>query len=245
VSAPSTLACVEVGGSGCETVVFDGPHCTIHDGAVQPAGARLALAVPGWIDGHRVVAASNLGWYDVDPAEQLGLDGPAAVVCNDAQAAALGEAALRGDARSLPDLVYIGLGTGVGGAVVIDGAVVADNLFGHAGGFSDLVCRCERTGCLETVAAGWALPRPLRAADIETAATAIARAVRDEPAATSDLVVIGGGIARRYAHLVDRVGAHLAGRTVQPSLAPMGVKSATAWGLWHLVDLLPDAVVPG
>ena len=93
------LACVEVGGSSSQTVVFGDDTVVLLDGTHQPAGARLALAVPGLLDGHRVVGASNLGWIDVDPVEELGLRGPAEVVCNDAEAAALGEAELRGPAR--------------------------------------------------------------------------------------------------------------------------------------------------
>src|SRR5205807_4795474 len=90
------LACIEVGGSSSQTIVF-GLDATLYlDGVHQPRGARVALAVPGLIDGRRVAWASNLGWVDVDPLEALGLQGPAGAVCNDAEAAALGEAELRG-----------------------------------------------------------------------------------------------------------------------------------------------------
>ena len=113
------LACVEVGGSGNQTVLFDEDATpVIFDRAHQPFGARLALAVPGIIEGDRVLAASNLNWHDVDPVSALGLAGPAAAVCNDAEAAALGEAELRG-MGSGGSLVFVGLGTGVGGAIVL------------------------------------------------------------------------------------------------------------------------------
>ena len=132
-------------------------------GAVAPAGRPLLIAVPGLVDATTgSLAASNLGWYDVDPAEQLGLDGPAALVCNDAEAAALGESVLR---PGHPDLVFIGLGTGIGGAVVRHGVAEA-NLFAHGGGFSRRECGCGRVGCLETVAGGWALPEVLSDADL-------------------------------------------------------------------------------
>ena len=222
-----SLACVEVGGGGIQTVVLGGAAPDVLTGAHLPDGARLLMAVPGIIAGDRVVAASNLDWWDVDPAEQLGLPGPAALLLNDAEAAALGESALRDGA----DLTYVGLGTGVGGAVVQSRAVVGANLLGHTGGFSDRVCPCTRTGCLETVAAGWALPDPVPAAGLAAVASAVAAAVRAEPLATPQLVVVAGGLARRHPALVDEVRVALAEHDVQPSAAPAGVKSAAAWGL--------------
>lgn len=228
------LACVEVGGSGCETVVFDGSTVVTHARAVQPVGARLALAVPGLIEDGRVVSASNLDWYDVDPAVELGLAGPATVVCNDAEAAALGEAVLRANG-SLPDLVYLGLGTGLGGAVVTAGAVAASNLFAHGTDVSSLACRCGRVGCLETVVGGWALPPVLVPADLDTIAEALARALESEPRASPALVVVGGGIARAHPGLVTRLGRLLTGRQVEGTGATQTVKSASAWGLRHLV----------
>ena len=225
-----TLACVEVGGSGCQTVVFDGDTVSFHDGARRPDGSELAIAVPGLIEDGRVVAASNLGWFDVDPAAQLSLDGQASVVLNDAAAAALGEAALR---DGVPDLVFVGLGTGVGGAVVAEGTVVAANLFGHAPGFSDRPCPCGRIGCLETVVSGWALPAALDAAALHAAAAVLASAIEAEPVATPRLVVVAGGIADAHPALIGALAAALPDRSVEASAAPAGAKSASAWGLRH------------
>jgi glucokinase len=220
------LACVEVGGGSIETVVLGGAVPVVLPGAQPPADLPLLMAVPGILDGLRVLAASNLGWLDVDPAEQLGL-APAALVLNDAEAAALGESALR-DGKAL---TYVGLGTGVGGAVVADGIVVGANLLGHGGTFGDRACPCGRTGCLETVAAGWALPDPLPAELVPGVARAVAAAVRAEPLATSPLVVVAGGLARRHPAVVAALAQELPECAVEPSAAPAGVKSAAAWGL--------------
>ncbi|MCW2500524.1 MAG: transcriptional regulator, family protein [Frankiales bacterium] len=232
VAHPSALGlcCVEVGASSVETVLL-GPGSAVQrlDGLHPPDGRPLLLAVPGLVHAGRVVAASNLGWYDVDPAEQLGLPVRAAVVCNDAEAAALGESALRPGA---PDLVFVGLGTGVGGAVVTGGVAEA-NLFAHGGRFGDRPCGCGRVGCLETVAGGWALPAPLTAADLPPLAAALAQAIEQEPRASPRLVVLAGGITTAHPHLVPLLAAALPERTVQPTAAAT-TKSATAWGLRHL-----------
>lgn len=231
------VACVEVGGGSVETVVLGRGEPQVLDGARPPAGLPLLLAVPGIVARGRVVAASNLDWYDVDPASELGLASSAALVLNDAEAAALGESAL----RDVADLTYVGLGTGVGGAVVRQGIVLATNLLGHGGAFSDLHCPCSRTGCLETVAAGWALPDPLSASDLGVMADALALAIRDEALATSELVVVAGGLARRYPAVVAALARALPGNVVEASAAPPGVKSAAAWGLalaYEHADLL-------
>lgn len=224
------LACLEVGGSTSQTVVFAGDDVTVLDGIAPPPGATVALAVPGVIAAGRVVGASNLGWFDVDPMRELGLDGDAVVLCNDAEAAALGEA----DRRNVDNVVFVGLGTGVGGAVVEGGRIVAGNLFGHVPGFSDRTCVCGERGCLETVAAGWALPGRLSSDDVRRAARAVASAISDEPRAAVGTVVVGGGLAAAYPQLVDLVARGLPARAVGPSAAPDGVKSAAAWGLRRL-----------
>jgi predicted NBD/HSP70 family sugar kinase len=234
------LACVEVGGGSVQTVLFDADDYSLHGGALQPPGAALAIAVPGLIDGELVAEASNLGWRNTDPVVALGLRGPALVVVNDAEAASLGEAALRG-ARGLAELVFVGVGTGVGGAVVRDARVVAGNLFGHGSGFGDSVCRCGRSGCLETVAGGWALPEPITRNHLEDVATAIAVAIGREPQASGGPVVVGGGITRRYPQLVRLLADRLPERRVEASLAPARAKSAAAWGLRRLVDDLTSA----
>ena len=224
--------CVELGGGSIQTVVFDEALVpTFLDGAHDNNGAPLLIAVPGIVEGTRVLAASNLDWYDVDPVEELGLQGPARVVANDAAAAALGESVLRG----MPDLAYLGLGTGIGGAILKGGTVIATEVFGHRGGFSSLPCPCSRVGCLETVAAGWALPDPLPRDRVLGVAAALARALRDPT--LPDLIVIAGGIARRYPRLVDDVRRLSPDHHIEISRAPEVAKSAAPWGLLRLAGL--------
>ena len=235
-------ACVEIGASGVETVLLGpGTSWSACPGLGDvPAGVPLLVAVPGLVADGRVIAASNLDWYDVDPAEQLGLPMRAVVVCNDAEAAALGESVLR---PGSPDLVFIGLGTGVGGAVVRDREVEAANLFAHTTGFSHRTCNCGQVGCLETVAGGWSLPASLELSHLKTMAAALARAIAHEPLAVPHLVVLAGGITRGYPDLVPLLQDALTDHRVEPSAAT-GTKSAAAWGLRDLHDRLIDLPSP-
>jgi predicted NBD/HSP70 family sugar kinase len=240
------LACVEIGGGSIQTVLFEGDHTALLEGAHQPDGFALAFAVPGVIADGVVRLASNLGWKDTDPVKALGLEGPASLVINDAEAAALGEAALRG-ADGLSRLTYMCIGTGVGGAVIADGNVVRSNLFGHdhpghGTRHSDTRCRCERIGCLETVAAGWALPDPLSESDVRSVADHLADAIESHELAADGLVVLAGGIARRYPALAARVAARLPRHDIEPSCAPDEAKSAAAWGLQYALVGKVEAV---
>ena len=222
-----------MGGSGRQIVVFheDGSWRAGRESDLD-SGADIAVAVPGEIAGGRIVRAVNLDLADADPAEALSLPRRPALLLNDAEAAALGESVLAGG-DTLRPLTLVSLGTGVGGATVgPDGEIVA-NLFGHSGRHSDAVCTCGRRGCLETVAAGWALPTPLVIGDIVRAASAIARAVAEEPAVKSRLLVVAGGIAAAHPGVVDAIAAQLPKLTVRRSHAPAGLKSAAAFGLRH------------
>ena len=233
--ATGVLACVEVGASSQQTAVLDRDGSfSFHSGIAVPPAVPVLAAVPGLIRGTHVVAASNLGWFDVAASTALGLDRPVALLRNDAEAAALGEHVLRG---ATTDLVYVGLGTGVGGAVVRTSSgqvTVTANLFGHTDGFSERQCRCGSRGCLETVASGWALSDPATDDELHLTAAAVARAVELEPLATARLVVLGGGLTRRHPRLVDWVAACLPDRVIEPSAAPPAAKSAAAWGLLAL-----------
>lgn len=82
----------------------------------------------------------------------------------DTNVAALGEYA-HGAAHGIDNFVYMTLSTGVGGAVMLDGKLMA----GHNGTAGEIghisvraegpTCGCGRTGCLESLASGPALAR--------------------------------------------------------------------------------------
>lgn len=239
------ISCVEIGGGAIQTVVLDGQAHEVHEGAYLEPGTPLLMSSPGLLNGTRVFAASNLGWYDVDPAEELGLPGSALLLLNDAHAAALGEFALRGARRGL---TYIGLGTGVGSAIITcpsDGpAVIAERSeLGHLAGFGDTICPCGRVGCLETIAGGWALPTPLAHSDKAELVAGLAKALPyfladdyDPQTPQANVVVLAGGLSRAYPELVEMLDALLPHHTVTASAAPADCKSAAAWGLRYAFE---------
>jgi glucokinase len=119
------------------------------------------------IDGEAGVAhfAANIGWKDLDLREQIQtvLDVPVAV-SHDAAAAAMAEATL-GVAVGVRDFLFLAIGTGIGGSLVLDGApyVGAHGLAGELGHVPidprGELCGCGERGCLETVASAASISR--------------------------------------------------------------------------------------
>lgn len=145
-------------------------------GAVAAIAARLrddgtaavAAVLPGIVDraGGVVRWSANLGWRDVSLRAQLESElGVPVVVEHDVTAAALAEHEQTGT-----DLLYVGLGTGIGSAYVVGGTVLrgATGLAGEIGHVmvrSDgEPCACGRAGCLEVYASGSGVARRYAAA---------------------------------------------------------------------------------
>ena len=89
-------------------------------------------------------------------------------VCNDANAAALGEL-WQGGGRGYRDMVMVTLGTGVGGAVILNGKVLAGahgiaGEIGHMTVFHKEIerCACGKCGCVEQYASAKGLIRITR-----------------------------------------------------------------------------------
>lgn len=132
----------------------------------------VGVGAAGYVDNTRstVYFAPNLAWRDIDLRAELEerVDLPV-VVENDANAAAWGEFAF-GAGKDVDDFLLVTVGTGVGGGIVLDGAL-------HRGAFGvaaeighmrvvpgGVLCGCGNHGCLESYASGSALVREARAA---------------------------------------------------------------------------------
>lgn len=148
----------------------------------------VGVAAAGFIDATRsvIIHAPNIDWRD-EPlrAELEARIGRSVTLENDANAAGWGEYRF-GAGRGCANLVMLTLGTGVGGAVVIDGKLLVggNGIAGELGHIRFIrggrPCGCGQNGCLEQYASGRALQREI--ADIADAGGigAALAAARDE-----------------------------------------------------------------
>ncbi|GAA2888990.1 ROK family protein [Streptomyces mexicanus] len=158
-------------------------------GAEHLGGPAVAagVAVPGIVDEARGVAAysANLGWRDVPLrdllAERLGR--PVALG-HDVRTGGLAEGRI-GAGRGANRFLFVPLGTGIAGAIGIDGRVEA-GAHGFAGEIGHVVvrpgglpCPCGQRGCLERYASAAAVSQAWAAAcgDAEADAADCAKAV--------------------------------------------------------------------
>ena len=201
------------------------------------------VVVPGLVDEDRGVGvfSVNLGWRDLpirDPVTSL--LGVPTVVGHDVRAGLLAETRL-GAARGAGNALFLAVGTGIAGALLLDGAVVSAE--GRAGEVGHLLidpagprCACGAVGCLEAVASAAAVEREYaaRTGRAATAEEVAVRTVDGDPDATAvwsravaalgqaiaatvtitgvDLVLLGGGLAESGAVLLDPLAAEVKSR---------------------------------
>ena len=133
--------------------------------------AGVAVAAAGFVDsaGERVMFAPHLPWQG-EPLKHLLEErlGCPVALDNDANCAARAEARY-GAARGAASALMVTMGTGIGGAVLLEGRVVR-GANGMAGEFGHMqvvpdgqACECGRRGCWEQYSSGNALVRNARA----------------------------------------------------------------------------------
>jgi len=136
----------------------------------EEAGADIpvGIASPGPLDPRTgaILFTPNLpGWRDVPLVSALETrTGRRVALQNDGNCGALGEAAF-GSAKGVRDLVYLALGTGIGGGVISNGVLI-DGAQGFGAEVGHVVvsldgprCTCGSVGCLEAFTSGWAIRR--------------------------------------------------------------------------------------
>lgn len=131
------------------------------------APLAAGLVAPGAVDADTGVAtfAANIPWSGLDLRARVRavLDVPV-VLGHDGAAGALAEATY-GAAKDAGDFLFVALGTGIGGAVVLDGRPYrgAHRLSGELGHIQVRPdgprCGCGEVGCLETLASAAAVRR--------------------------------------------------------------------------------------
>jgi predicted NBD/HSP70 family sugar kinase len=192
------------------------------------AGIRCvggALAIPGLVDPstRALFVAPNLHWLDVDLTRldqalgfELGVD-------NEANLGALAE--LRaGAAVGLRTFVYVSGGVGIGGGLVIDGALVR-GVHGFAGEIGHVVvdpngpqCACGSRGCLEAHAGTGSGATP------EQVARALTVALRSVVHLVDPQAIILGGDLAASAEVTERVAEQLRQETLGGRWRPCEVR---------------------
>ncbi|MFD7920636.1 ROK family protein [Streptomyces sp. NPDC059740] len=153
----------------------------------QPARAA-GVAVPGIVDeaAGTAVYAANLGWRDVPLRALLSrrLGGLPVALGHDVRTGGLAEGRI-GAGREADRFLFVALGTGIAGAIGIEGRIER-GAHGSAGEIGHLAvrpggpeCGCGQRGCLEALASAAAVGRAWAAAsgDPEATAAHAARAV--------------------------------------------------------------------
>jgi glucokinase len=288
---PVVLA-ADLGGTKCHAVLADRGGVVLDedyrrsDGSADPADvllsvladlrqraagtgrsvAAVAIGVPGLLDpaSGRIAGGFNLGWDGFDLRARLtaGIPEPW-LVENDVNLAALGEARA-GVGRGAHSFAVVSLGTGLGGAVVVDGKLLR-GAHGAAGEFGFLLAgreqlrRRERMA-METLVGGRSIagragtePAAVFAAAAEGDAAAeqvvddlldhVAMAIVDIAAVLDpERVVLDGSVGRALAPYLPRLSALLAPVLLcAPELristmAPNAALAGAVGEAWRLAD---------
>ncbi|HHS2854610.1 TPA: ROK family glucokinase [Streptococcus agalactiae] len=181
----------------------------------------IGMGSPGAVDrtSKTVTGAFNLNWADTQEVgsvieKEVGIP---FFIDNDANVAALGERWVGAGANN-PDVVFVTLGTGVGGGVIADGNLIhgvagAGGEIGHMivdpeNGF---MCTCCNKGCLETVASATGVVRVARQlAEQYEGSSAIKAAIDNGDTVTSKDIFIAAEDGDKFANsVVERVSRYL------------------------------------
>jgi glucokinase len=208
--------------------------------AVGIAAAGLVEAATGVLR-----FAPNIAWRDADLVGLVGGDTGVPVTAeNDNTAAAWGE--LRcGAARGCDHVLHVGVGTGIGGGIVVGGRLVRGKN-GFAGEIGHIVvepggerCGCGNLGCWETVASGAAILREGRWAVERAPHSMLAEIASGDPATltgemVTDAARAGDPTARGIlVEVGHRLGEGIAGlvNVLDPEIVVVGGGAAAAGDL--------------
>ena len=157
------------GGSALTQTIADVAKELLEQNSVTSVGVSAAGFVSS--DRKTMLATPNIAdWNGVDLDNQLTtLIGLPVVIENDANAAAWGEAKF-GAGKNQDHMMMLTVGTGIGGGIVVNGALYR-GAFGIAAEFGHMrvvpeghICGCGARGCFEQYASGNALLRHAREA---------------------------------------------------------------------------------
>lgn len=199
----------------------------------------IGMGTPGTVDSEAgtVIGAYNLNWRELQFVKKMIEEGTGIkfAIDNDANVAALGER-WKGAGENDPDVVFITLGTGVGGGIVADGHLL-HGVTGAAGEVGHITidpngseCTCGKRGCLETVSSATGVVRVARHLAEEYAGDSRLKAMLDngEEVTSKDVFELAEADDPFGLMVVDRVCLYLGlacgnlGNTLNPSSIVIG-----------------------
>jgi glucokinase len=206
----------------------------------------IGIGVPGIIDMQTGLLreSPNLpGWANYPVRAEIERRLKTMVILeNDANVAALGEQWL-GAAKDYSDMAILTLGTGVGGGLVLGGAIWRGKNgmggeFGHTTVEPDgQLCGCGNRGCLEAYASATAVVRMAREAIAKNGASALSRAASSDPEFSAksiyNLAIQGDEDARRIFRCVGRSLGIVLSTLVNSLNLPIYVIGGGVAGAWE------------
>ncbi|RFU65700.1 ROK family glucokinase [Peribacillus glennii] len=199
----------------------------------------IGMGAPGpvnFVNGS-IYEAVNLGWKDYPLKDLLEVETSLpAFIDNDANIAALGEM-WKGAGNGAKDLVCVTLGTGVGGGIIANGALV-HGISGAAGEIGHItvvpengaLCNCGKEGCLETVASATGIVRLAGEALAQFTGTSMLQDVMDN----------NGKLSSKDIFECANAGDQLARETIQKVCRYLG------FGLANVANALnPEKIIIG
>lgn len=199
----------------------------------------IGMGTPGSVDIKEgtVIGAYNLNWKTLQPVKEMIEKGTGIpfFIDNDANVAALGER-WKGAGENDPDVVFVTLGTGVGGGIVMNGQLL-HGVAGCAGEIGHITvdpegfeCTCGKRGCLETVASATGVVRVARQLAEEYAGGSELKARLDngEDISSKDVFELAAQNDDLALRVVDKVTFYLGlacgniGNTLNPSAIIIG-----------------------
>lgn len=217
--------------------------------ALRPDISAIGVGTHGFVDpkqGKVIYAAETLPGWTGTPVKELleTATGKRVEVENDANVVALAEAKF-GAARGLDRVVFLTLGTGLGGGVIWDGKLLSGGPHGGAAELGHMIlypngvkCACGRLGCSEMYVSGTALRRRIKEAGLAITPPELFENAQTDPAAkkvveefTADLalvisslqaafdmemVIIGGGVSEAASLWMDSLQQQLKSVLLNP-----------------------------
>lgn len=172
-----------------QTIVSAGHRAVEHAGIPGDQLAAVGICAPGPIDFQTgyIIETANLKFKNFPLGPRLADEfGRPAIIENDVNAGVYGEFK-RGAARGARNVLGVFIGTGIGGGLIINGALYRGSSTG-AGEVGHIIvraggprCGCGNRGCLEAIASRTAITRDIRKAIKRGRRSSIAKLLRKGP----------------------------------------------------------------